>query len=417
MVSNSSSSGRGGGERESLEEARVNIAAFINSNDRAVSISDWEQMARSFSNAEGSVAYARATVRTENSFLEGNIVVVYAWTVGPSGTLVALSSSMKASLKDYLMTKAIVTDYVLVTDGTNRPSPISLRFKATEGFSASEVELAIINSLRGTINSLKPGEPVVYSSMIRTLASIAGVDSLTMATPIADLVTSNTTELFSPPDDDYRYDVDMAYVDHATSVDEEETPDVDTDVTRYEANLPTVPVSPWGVRLFIGGHELAIMPGDVPGTARLFRSGILSSSSIYISTIELMTGKVTLWVKGSQGDLTLGLRTVTSYTRERFVNVYIGYEGESSQSKRREIRMAIRAWADGLDVGQSIYGSERTGIVKSKTNVQSVVESVDGVTKVNRVALATPSSADIMVSASSTELLRCGQIIINNTID
>jgi hypothetical protein len=77
---NDTSGGQGGREAETLEEARVNIPYFVRTNDRAVTLDDYQTIAQGYSHPQhGSVAYARAAVRTENSLLEGNMVVIYAW--------------------------------------------------------------------------------------------------------------------------------------------------------------------------------------------------------------------------------------------------------------------------------------------------------------------------------------------------
>jgi hypothetical protein len=45
------------------------------------------------------------------------------------------------------------------------------------------------------------------------------------------------------------------------------------------------------------------------------------------------------------------------------------------------------------------------------------VEAIPGVDEVNRVALDTPASSQSRVTASDFELLRLGQIVLNNQVD
>ena len=187
-------------------------------------------------------------------------------------------------------------------------------------------------------------------------------------------------------------------------------------ISLYSAQLVVYPISAWSLRMFLGTKELTIQPGIIPGTAQVFGEN-LSGDLAYPSTINLLTGAIALWIKGVPGDLSMKLIPVSGYASDKLVNVYVGFAGNTSQSKRREIRSAIRAWGDGLLVGSPIYGSEIAGITGSKSSITEVVRAVTGVTSVNRVALDTPGSTSKMASAVETELLRIGECVINNFSD
>jgi hypothetical protein len=132
------------------------------------------------------------------------------------------------------------------------------------------------------------------------------------------------------------------------------------------------PIQAWSVRLFLGLNELTVVPGATPGFAELYGDDLSTSSedepdSIklvdpessqgYKSTIDLLTGQVRLWLKGAPGDLTMKLNQIGGYSVERPINIYVGYTGDNSQTKRREIRAALRSWSDGIPVGGAIYGA------------------------------------------------------------
>ncbi len=136
----------------------------------------------------------------------------------------------------------------------------------------------------------------------------------------------------------------------------------------------------------------------------------LSSDDAYPSTLNLLTGQMSLWIKGAPGDLTMELVTAQGYSAERVVNLYIGYSGDTSQTKRREIRSALQAWGQGLSIGGSIYAQRVEGISASTVSVTDIVEGIPGVDGVNRVALDTPANSQDRVTASDFELLRLGQI-------
>lgn len=427
-IKNSTATGIGGRDAETLEEARVSIPYHVRTNDRAVTQADYQTMAQSFSSPlYGSVAFARSTVRRENANLEGNLVIIYAWTTGSSGQLVNLSAPLKLALKDYMQTKAVGTDYVEVHDGTNQPVPVSMRFKVFEGFDVLSTKGLIEDTLSSFVNVLRPGDTVLYSNLVRELDEVFGVDTLDMATPTSDLTPSNSTELFTAPDSNHVYNIDRN--GKGTPVD---TTD-DGTISLYTAQLPVFPVKSWSIRLFLGSNELTVVPSTNSGYAEVFGENISSSSETpsssvstfdpdaaalkFKSTVHLLTGFVRLWIKGSPGDLTMKLTPVTGYSQDRMINVYVGYTGTNTQTKRREIRAALRAWGEGLAIGGSLFGSEITGVKVSRSNVTSVVLAVDGVESVTRVALETPSNTSARLDAIDFELLRLGDIVLNSEVD
>lgn len=417
---NSTSAGQGGRDAETLEEARTNIPYFVRTNDRAVTLDDYQTLAQLFTSAEfGSVAYARATVRTENALLEGNVVSIYAWTTGTTGGLVNLSAQLKQSLKDYLQGKAVGTDYVQILDGEAKPVPLSLRFKTLSGFVVSETKALVDATIRSAINALRPGQPLIYSDLVRSIDETYGVDNVNMATPLADLSPASSIELFTAPQPDFVYDLQRngvgSPVFSATD---------GFNISLYQAQLPVFPLSAWSFRLFLGTNELTVVPGLKPGQARLLGSNLSVNTTqdseknyIYSSTVNLLTGTVQLWLVGAPGDLTMKLVPITGYSAERIVNVYVGYDGDNTQTKRREIRSALRSWSDNLAVGSVMYGAPVAGVLSSVSSVKNVVASTVGVDQVNRVALDTPGNTVDRIAALDFELLKIGNVVLNNQID
>lgn len=412
LIKNETSDGQGGLDAETVEEARANIPFFTRTNDRAVTLDDYQTIAGRFSHPQhGSVAYARATAPTNNSLLEGNLVIVFAWTRGSNESLVPLSAPLKQALKEGLQEKAVGTDFVLIADGTEQPAKISLRFKALQGFDLAETKSFVEKTLSNHITPLRPGSTIVYSDLVRLVDATFGVDNVTMATPVTDLIPSNPTELFTVPREDFTYTIDRLFSSSEISVEDGAT------ISIYTAQLPVAPLATWSVRLFMGSFELTVIPDSEPGFARLLRNGVLSVSNDLKSRINLLTGKVTLAIKGVQGALSMKLVPVQGYDRERFVKVYAGYTGIVTQAKRREIRAALRSWSDQLRIGGVVYAREVDGVTASKANIMDVIEAVAGVSGVTRVALETPSSSDAKVTPADTELLRLGEVTLNNNTD
>jgi hypothetical protein len=350
--------------------------------------------------------------------LEGNVVSIYAWTTGPGGGLVSLTPQLKTALQTYLQTKAVGTDFVQILDGTSRPVPISLRFRVLKGFSISDTKNLMLGTINSYIVALRPGDPVIYSDIVAQLDAVFGVDNFVMATPITDLFPANTTELFTVPDDSFVYTLDKTAAG---------SPVVDSTgaaISPYTIQLPIFPVQPWSITLTLGVNTVSLMPyvyTDVNNRvlvqqARLIGEN-LSTDDNYVSVLNLLTGQMSLWIKGAPGDLAMELVTAQGYSAERTVNLYIGYDGDTSQTKRREIRAALQAWGQGLSIGGSIYAERLEGISASTVSVTDIVEAIPGVDGVNRVALDTPASSQSRVTASDFELLRLGQIVLNNQVD
>jgi hypothetical protein len=460
-ITNSWSPGIGGADLESLAEARNNIPPFIRANDQGVTLEDYASLASRFSDViQGQVKFARAASNVINSLLEGNVVTIYAWTTGPTGGLIPLSVGLKNALTSYLRTKAVGTDLVVVLDGTTRPAPIAVRFKVFSGFSITTVATAIASTIQGIIAGNKPGDPIIFSDMVRKLDEVSGVSALTVATPLNDLTTVSSIEIFTAPNDSFVYNVDLTLVDSHT----------------YTGQLPVSPLAPWCFTVNVNNSNLLIVPDNKPGFARLigdssingtanydvglkkdrpitltanmasdfffatdeqilYRADVVAGSPITnptlnwkaVSTggsyVDLNTGKIVISFKGDPRTVTLSLVTAQGYDTERTVNLFIGYSGDNSLVKRREIRSALRIWANGFKIGGTLFTSAIRGadgsvlLATSRSNINDVVLSVSGVTGVNRINLDSPSNSAVRLDTAGTELLKIGSITLNGNVD
>lgn len=421
LITNKTSTGVGGNDAETLDQARVNIPYYARTNNRAVTLDDYQTLAQQYSDPQlGSVTYARATVRRDNALLEGNIVAIYAWTTGVNGGLVSCTPQLKLALQDSLQTRSVGTDFVQIYDGDSRPVPISLRFKVFSGFSISDTKRLVTDTIRAFVNTLRPGDPIFYSNLLRAIDATFGVDTVSMATPINDLYPSNDLELFSVPQDTFVYTLTK---NGASTPKDDGTGQ--GNVSLYTAQLPVFPLAVWSFKLYLGTSELTIIPYVTAGYARLFGQNLSTAGTATVgtettnfdSTVNLLTGQVNLWIRGAPGDLTMKLTTVQGYSMDRVVNVYVGYVGENTQSKRREIRSALRSWSDGMSIGGAMYARQVTGISASQVSVTDVVSAINGIDTVTRVALGTPGNNESRVTAADYELLRVGNVIINNQSD
>ena len=411
-VTNATSTGIGGQDAETLEQARINIPFYSRTNDRAVTLNDYQALASQYNNPQfGSVAFARATIRTENSFLEGNIVVIYAWTTGVGGGLVNLTPQLKLALQDYLQTKAVGTDLVEIFDGINQPVPVALRYEVATGFTISDVQQSAISAITAFINSLVPGQTLVFSDLMSALNAVFGLLTYNIATPLSDLIAPNSTTLFTPPQDTFVYSI------LRNGSGNPQTDVLGNQVSPYTAQLPIFPLQAWAFELFLGMNQLTVVPYVASGQARVFGTNITTDDA-FPSVINLLTGQVTLWLIGAPGDLTMQLITAQGYSALRVINVYIGYSGDNTATERQQIRAALRGMEQWLGHWRrGLLAARAPGVLASNVSITDVVEAVPSVDYVTRVALDTPANTANVITAADFELLQLGNIVLNNNID
>ncbi len=390
--------GSGGLDPETLDQARARIPAFVRTNDRAVTLSDYETLAVAFSAGQGQVRYARATVRTANALLEGNVVVIYAWTTGPNNALIPLSGTLKAELGAYLQTKAVGTDYVLIADGDATEFPFASRFKAVPGYDVAAVEDAVLARTSAYITSLAPGAPAVYSTLVTLLAAVPGVLAISVATPDQDLAPTSDATVFTPPS------ALPSYLISPTSI----------GAGAYTAQAPSAPLQAWGITSSLNGVALAVTADTEPGFARLSGGGLDATKT---SLVNLQTGLITFYTTGPVDAFRLGFVSVRGYNRDRMVDLYIGYTGDTSLAKRREIRSNLRVWAAGLPVGSTLFADQVLGAPTSVVSARDVVEAVPSVVEVTRVALDAPANTAPRVDVGEFELVTVRSVYINGFID
>lgn len=417
-ISNQTATGIGGQDAETLEQARVNIPFFIRANDRAVTLNDYQTLAQLFkSPVYGSIAFARATVSTANSLVEGNVVNIYAWTTGASGGLVNLSPQLRQSATDYLQSKAVGTDFVQLLDGTAQPVPVSLRFSTLPGVTVPDTEALVVAEINSQIDALRPGQPLYFSTFLGKISSVYGVNTVEIATPLSDLFPASQVSLFTPPQNGFTY----ALARNGVGVPVFSLAD-NASISLYTAQMPVYPVQAWSFTLALGPHALTILPDLTPGYAMVLGTNIStnltqdsSGNYLYRSKVNLLTGQISLWLVGAPGDLTMQLTPVAGYSAVRSVNIYIGYTGDGSQTKRQQIRSAVEAWIQGIPIGGTIYASQVSGITSSLSNLTALVAAVQGVQTVTRVAFDSPSNTATSVTALDDTVFVASDVFINNS--
>jgi len=445
-IQNLTSPGEGGTDLETLQQARLNIPAFINTNQRAVTLSDYATFASSFSSPTlGSVTYARATTLARNALVEGNIVFLYAWTNGPGGSLIPLSSALKTALQNYLQGYANGNSTVLIADGTAVPTPIALRFLVFAGFDVVATNLSVQNSIYTYVASLRPGDPIVFSTVMSALTSLPGVNSVNISTPNGDVTPSSSTQVFTPPTSSIPQPFNL----------------VPDDTAQLVGQSPVVPLQPWSGTFTLGGNVLTMLPSPINGYAIFVGPGLasqrygplanrptaassnantfwydtdggqnyLSNGTVWSmangvgSGVNLSNGQVRISTTSSFATATLTLTLSQGYTAIRTIPIYIGYTGDTSATKMAQIRSNLRAWNSGFGIGQSLFASILVGssgavlLDASRCNVSDAVLATPGVISVNSVSLNSPGNSSNRLDVGSTELIILGDITLNGSVN
>lgn len=417
-LTNQTAAGIGGQDAETLEQARVNIPYFVRTNDRAVTLDDYQTLAQQFTSpVYGSIAFARATVSTANSLVEGNVVSVYAWTTSASGGLVSLSPQLQQSATDYLQSKAVGTDFVQMLSGVAVPVPVSLRFSTLPGVTVPDTEALVVAEINNQINALRPGQPLYFSTFLSNLDSVFGVSTVDVATPLSDLYPPSPVSLFTVPQNGFVYALERA----GAGMPVYSAPD-NASISLYTAQLPVYPLQAWSFTLSLGSNALTVLPDLTPGYAMVIGQNISVNQTqdgagnyTYRSKVNLLTGQISLWLVGAPADLTMQLVPVAGYSAVRSVNIYVGYSGNGSQTERSQVRSAIETWAQGLSIGGTLYASQVSGITSSLSNISDLVSAIPGVTGVSRVALDNPANTAVSVTALDNTIFVLNSVLLNNS--
>jgi hypothetical protein len=383
---------QGGAAAETIDTARRQIPAHTQAGDRAVTLADYEALATAWRSATAQIAFARASVDVSSGYSCKNVVNVTAWVQGNSG-LEPVRDPSRSSLQLYLQTKACGTDYVSIIDGQVEIFPLAVRIQSAAGYSADDVEASVLAAVETLIAGIDPGAPVSYSALVSTVDAVLGVDNSQVAIPAGDSFTSTDDSVFSAPGAESSFEVELSSAGSGV----------------FTAQLPFVPRYAWTISASLGSDRLSVGPDVAPGYARL-SGGTLSTTAD--SRVNLSTGEVVLNVVGAAARFTIELASVQAYSSTRYADVFVTYEGDQGQSRRREIRQAIRLWGSGLAVGQTVfaYGGEGASIT-------DVVENQAGVQPgTSTVRLGAPGGAE-RDDPTSTQLPVVRRVVINGYTD
>ena len=180
--------GSGGADRETLEELKTNIPAWIRTVDKAITIEDYETLSMTFEDPTyGAVARAKAKLR--ESGYEANIVDIYIWAYGTNGYEIP-STGLKQALHEYLHGRRVATVTNCIKDGALHALDLNLgEITVDDRYALATVETAINMAIDAYFDStnFQPGQAFRISDFYHVVDAVSGVEHFKMVSPTADV--------------------------------------------------------------------------------------------------------------------------------------------------------------------------------------------------------------------------------------
>lgn len=187
FLSNPYTIGKGGQDRETIEEAKRNLVQFVRTNDRAVTAADYAYLASNFMSPKaGRVKFAKGVLHKNSVPREQNIVWVYTWVEGSNGQLVSPTLTLKTSLLEYLNQRKLICDEVVIIDGVTTNFPLRFFYKYSNSIPEDVMVERVASAINGVFKSLLPGDTVRISRLYEAIEAVTGVDYALFDTPSID---------------------------------------------------------------------------------------------------------------------------------------------------------------------------------------------------------------------------------------
>lgn len=374
LLSNPYAGAAGGQDRESLEAAKDNLRAFIRTNDRAVSEADYEYLASNFVDGQaGRIALARAVRHRNTVPREQNIVWVYAWVRGPNGQLAAPTLALKRRLRDYLEARKVITDEVVVKDGTVDQVPLVVRVRYRAGVADWDLREMVRTALFQVFTNQTPGLDLNLSSLYAKLREVELIEMVAIEHPSANLEAS-PQQLYG-----------NTLVEGAATT-------LSLDCFKGEGSLSVVRPDLFDV----GGLVMVHQANRTPTVARIES---VSGSVLVLRDAVLKDDYDDVQAEVFNADL-----VVRAWNSEHEVSVFVRYEsGAPAGLLDHSVRFQLLSYfGKVLKPGDSL----------TRDALQLLVASVSGVSAVT-VNLGAYDSLTEEVTAGQQELITLGSLSIN----
>jgi hypothetical protein len=178
----------GGTDRETVAQAKKRAPRDFATQRSIISGEDYAQAASNFSHPVfGAVSKAMATTRTSKN---ANLVEIYALADGPDGLPIAPNAGLKAGLTTHFSDLNVLTDQVVVLDGTIKPIDVEMTVVMNRNADASvvkeRVETALTNYFK--IDNWEMGHPFYLSHFMEAIKSIDGVTYIDVHSPVDNVL-------------------------------------------------------------------------------------------------------------------------------------------------------------------------------------------------------------------------------------
>jgi len=196
FLTNPYTTGRGGQDRETIEEAKRNLVQFVRTNDRAVSATDYAYLASNFVSPQaGRIKYAKGVLHKNTVPREQNIIWVYVWVEGANSQLSAPTITLKSSLLDYLNLRKMITDEVVVLDGVTASLPLRFFYKYDNSVADDIVREKVASALNEAFKNILPGDIMRISRLYEAVESVPEVEYALFDSPNIDYMPKTEMEL------------------------------------------------------------------------------------------------------------------------------------------------------------------------------------------------------------------------------
>ncbi len=179
-LSNPVNRGSGGSDRETIEHIKKFAPKYVRTNDRAVTVEDYETLSATFSDPTyGAIAEASASLNTNKVPRENNLVYVYVWAEGQAGELLIPSDGLRTSLKSFLDTKKMIGTEILVLPGVKKDVDVTAVIEFDRRLDSSEVSSKVEEALAQVFEqeTFSPGDSLYISKLYEAVEAILGVEN------------------------------------------------------------------------------------------------------------------------------------------------------------------------------------------------------------------------------------------------
>ncbi len=369
----------GGQDRQSITDAKKHIPQFVRSNDRAVTVEDYAYLASNFIDPLGRIKLAKGVLHRNQVPREQNIIWVYAWVQGANGQLAAPTLALKNRLLAYLNARKMVTDEVVIIDGTTTSIPVYLRYRFSKSsdptVAAGKIQVAVNEVFTG----LTPGSSVYLSKIYDAVQSVPEVEFVNILSPTDNWTAPSEFNLFTNS-------IQLGNVTHLLNAGRAG----DTSVTvAIPGNF--TPSGMLSIHEF-GKHPSTAVVQSVEGNIVTFRPGY-GLADDYTREADVVASDFLAY----------------GWSYERSVNVFIRF------TVGKGVNTAVARAAVARKVGNYFHKTIRPEEYLLRSKIEQLVLSVPNVINTT-VGFNTSDSALLQIVPSLNEIITLGNLSVNNQI-